>query len=80
MMLTADLFGTAHARWQPLLPEYMVYIQIPLLLIGLVFALRRGHGIALELTGDNRRAAVSLLPHGVLCSAMIVGFIRLYAG
>ena len=75
-----DLFGTAHSRWKPLWPEYLIYIQIPLLLVGLSYALLRGYGIASEFFDTPRAAAFSLLPHGMLCTGIVIGFIRLFAG
>jgi len=75
-----DLFGTAHSRWKPLWPEYLIYIQIPLLLLGLGYALGKGYGIARDLVSTPRAAALSLLPHSVLCTVIAIGFIRLFAG
>ena len=75
-----NLFGTANTAWKPLYPGAMVYIQIPLLLFGLAFSLKRGYEIALSLW-DNRKAAVlSLAPAAIVCTAVVMSFITLFAG
>ncbi len=75
-----DLFGTADQHWRPLYPEWIPYLQIPLLLGGLWIALRRGSTIARELYPRTAAAARSLIPHGVLCTALTLGLLRLFAG
>ena len=75
-----DLFGTADQHWRPLYPEWIPYLQIPLLLGGLWIALRRGSTIARELYPRTAAAARSLIPHGVLCTALTFGLLRLFAG
>jgi len=75
-----DLLGTAGQAWQPLWPQTMVYVQLPLLLIGLAFALKRGYAIALTLWGERRPAVLSLIPPAVVCTAIVMSFITLFAG
>ncbi len=75
-----DLFGTAQAHWHPLVPEIIPYLQIPLLLGGLGIALWRGWGVARELFRSPRAAALSLLPHGVLCAVITTVLLRLFVG
>ncbi len=75
-----DLFGTAHIPWQPLIPEYLVYIQIPLLAGGLYFALKRGHQIGQALFGDGPAAWRALIPIGTFCSVATCGFLLFFAG
>jgi hypothetical protein len=75
-----DLFGTADRSWRPLWPEWIPYIQIPLLLSGLGVALSRGAVIARDLFPSRRAAVRSLIPHGVLCSAITLVLLRLYVG
>ena len=75
-----DLFGTADHIWRPLWPEWIPYLQIPLLLAGLGAALWRGSAIARTLFPSRRAAIGSLLPHGVLCSVITIVLLRLYVG
>ena len=75
-----DLFGTAKAAWKPLYPGSMVYIQIPLLLFGLAFSLKRGYAIAGSLWRDRKAAVLSLAPPAIVCTAIVMSFITLFAG
>jgi len=75
-----NLFGTAELAWTPVLPEYTVFVQIPLLLVGLVVALKRGYEIARTLYPDDRQAIRSLIPVGVVCAGVVVVFLKLFVG
>jgi NADPH-dependent glutamate synthase beta subunit-like oxidoreductase len=75
-----DLLGTASVPWNPILPEYTVYIQIPLLLFGLYIALKRGYDISLTLYQDKSQAVRSLIPTGIVCAVIIFAFLKLFTG
>ncbi|MEX1312296.1 MAG: 4Fe-4S binding protein [Candidatus Sulfomarinibacteraceae bacterium] len=75
-----DLFGTADQIWRPLWPEWIPYLQIPLLLLGLGAALSRGAAIARDLFGSRRAAVRSLIPHGVVCTVITLVMLRLFVG
>jgi polyferredoxin len=75
-----DLFGTADHTWRPLWPEWIPYLQIPLLLLGLGAALWSGAAIARGLFPSRRAAVASLVPHGILCSVITIVLLRLYVG
>ena len=75
-----DLFGTAHQHWSPLFPEWIPYLQVPLLLFGLAAALVRGGGIARDLFPDRYSALRSLIPHGLACAAITAVLLRLFVG
>ena len=75
-----NLFGTAGVEWKPLFAEYLVYVQVPLLLIGLVYALKRGHAIAVPLWHDARKASLSLVPATLVCTTIVMTFLTLFAG
>ena len=75
-----DLVGMAHISWTPVFPEYTVYIQIPLLLFGLGFSLKRGYEIAQSLYPDKMQALRSLIPLGLLCAGFTFFFLRLFTG
>jgi 4Fe-4S binding domain len=75
-----NLFGTAHVPWTPIFSQYTSYVQIPLLLTGLYFALKRGYDIALTLHQDKKKAALSVIPGGMVCTIMILVLLKLFAG
>ena len=75
-----DLFGTADFPWTPLLPEYVVFFQIPLLLTGLGFSLKSGYHIAATMYSDTIPAVRSLIPAGLVCTGITMALIRLFAG
>jgi polyferredoxin/plastocyanin len=75
-----DLFGTAHQAWSPLHPEWIPYLQIPLLLLGLGVALARGGVVARQLFPDRSSALRSLLPHAAACVAITLVLLRLFVG
>jgi hypothetical protein len=75
-----DLCGTAHLAWKPIFPEYAVYVQIPLLLIGLGFSLKRGYEIAQGIYGNAIQGVRSLIPVGIVCTCITMVFLTLFAG
>ena len=75
-----DLFGTADQHWTPLLPEWIPYLQVPLLLSGLTIALLRGGTIAHRLYPTRPAAVRSLIPHSVACVAVTDVLLRLFVG
>jgi hypothetical protein len=75
-----NLFGTAHERWRPLAPSAIPYLQVPLLLGGLLSALSSGGAVAKGLFGPAPRAIRSLVPHALICLAVTFVLLRLYAG
>jgi len=75
-----DLFGTAHFPWTPFYPEYISYIQIPLLLIGLYYALRTAYRFAVDRFGSRQAAVRASLPVAVLCTIVACGFMWFFVG
>jgi hypothetical protein len=75
-----DLIGATHIPWAPLWPEYMAYVQIPILLVGLVYGLKRGFAIGMELYQDARQATRSLVPTAVAGSIVTLVFLYLFTG
>jgi hypothetical protein len=51
-----------------------------LLLLGLAFALKRGYAIAGSLWEERRAAVLSLVPPALVCAALVMAFIILFAG
>lgn len=75
-----NLFGTATIPWTPLVPHWGPYLQVPLLLIGLYFALRAGKRHALRLFIDSRRAVKAFAPTATLLTGFVLFFLWLYVG
>lgn len=75
-----NLFGTANFSWRPLLPEYLGYIQVGLLLIGLYYTLQRGYDIGLRLFGSERKAYKGLIPVGTFSLVVTLAFLRFFVG
>ncbi len=75
-----DLLGTAHFPWTPFYPEYASYVQIAVLLIGLVYALRTGTGFARDRFGSGPAATRAAAPVAILSTAVACGFLWLFVG
>ena len=75
-----NLFGTAGFHWKPLLPAWVPYVQVPILLTGLFWSLRTGFRVALDLFGDRGRATRALAPLSVFLTTVTVLFLRLFVG
>ncbi len=75
-----NLFGTAGFHWQPLLPAWVPYMQVPILLTGLFWSLRTGFRVALDLLADRGRAGRVLAPVSVFLTAVTVVFLALFVG
>lgn len=75
-----DLFGTADDHWQPLLPEYVHYLQVPLVLTGLGLSLNRGFVVACRIFEEKCQAVRSLIPFGILNTLIALILVVLFAG
>ena len=75
-----NIFGTADVHWTPFFPEYAVFLQIPILALGLYYSLTKGFEIAVKLHNDPRVALKSLLPLSILLLTVILLFIKLFVG
>lgn len=75
-----DIFGTAGQHWTPWFPTAIPYLQVLLLLMGLMAALSNGGAVAKDLCGADTRAVRSTLPHAAVCVAITLVLLRLYAG
>jgi polyferredoxin len=52
-----DLFGTAHTPWQPYLMEYIPFLQVGVLLVGLAWSARTAYRLA----GEKLKGAAAVL-------------------
>lgn len=75
-----NLFGTTNYPWTPYVPIVLPYLQVPLLLGGLVIAIRLAFRVALEAIGEAKGARLALLPMSVLLTLITLGFLWLYLG
>ena len=75
-----NVFGTSHFPWQPLLPEWVPYIQIVLLLTGLYYALISLYRVGRKIFSDRDDVVRSLIPMAILLSLLTIVFLRLYTG
>jgi hypothetical protein len=75
-----DLFGTGHIPWTPVLPHWTPYVQVPLLLAGLYFALKTGYGQVRRLFESRSEALRAFAPVSVLLTVIVGIFLHLYVG
>jgi len=75
-----DLAGTAGVAWHPIVPDRVAYVQVPLLLAGLWFALRTTWSLAQRLYPDARRAISSVLPTWTLATGVTAVFVFFFVG
>jgi hypothetical protein len=75
-----NLFGTADFPWRPLWPEWVPYLQVPILLTGLYYGLRGLHKVGLQLFPDSRQLHRSLLPPAALLLGVTLVFLKLFIG
>lgn len=75
-----DLFGTAGVEWTPLLPEWVPFIQIVVLIAGLALALRGIYRVGGAVFATHGQVVRSLVPMSVLLTAVTGVFLRLFVG
>ena len=75
-----DLFGTATMAWTPVAPEWVPYLQVPILLVGLAYALKTGWDQARHLFPTDKQAVRAFSPVAVMLAIVVVSFLKLYAG
>ena len=75
-----DLFGTAQVDWTPLIPQWVPYLQVPLLLFGLAYSLKAGWRQATNLFQKEGQALRAFAPVAVVLTATVLCFFKLYTG
>ena len=75
-----DLFGTANVEWTPVIPEWVPYLQVLLLLIGLAYALKAGWEQATNLFREDWQAFRAFAPIATVLTITVLCFFKLYAG
>lgn len=75
-----DLFGTANLEWHPLIPDYLGYIQVLLLLFGLGYSIIKGFTISHRLFKSPKAAFRAQLPFALFSSVIAIAFILFFIG
>jgi hypothetical protein len=69
-----NLFGTANLTWTPYLTGLIPYLQVPMLLSGLVAAVVQ----SLRTARSHEQSSWAAVPVSLFCAAAVVGLITLY--
>ena len=69
-----NLFGTASIAWTPYLSGMIPYLQVPVLLVGLIIAVALG----LRTAHQHQQPSVAALPVSAFCALAVVGLLTLY--
>ncbi len=75
-----NLFGTADFPWTPLRPDWVPYIQVPILLAGFYYGLRGLNKVGRQIFSDPRQLHKSLVPPAVLLLGVTLVFLKLFVG
>jgi polyferredoxin/heme/copper-type cytochrome/quinol oxidase subunit 2 len=75
-----DLFGTAHCAWTPWLTAVPPYLQLAIIVVGLLFALDYGFKLSLQTFTSLAAAKRGWIPMSLCLSALSVFFIWLFVG
>lgn len=75
-----DVLGTGHVPWTPVVPHLVPYLQVPLLLFGLWYALKTGHAHAHRMFPTRAGALRAFAPVAILLALIVVGFLEVYVG
>ena len=75
-----NLFGTANAAWTPLLPSLAGFLQVGVLIVGLVFAVNVAYRLARRYSPNHEGAFRALLPIVLFLTGVTSGFLWLYLG
>ncbi len=75
-----NLFGTAEFPWRPLWPQWVPFVQVPILLAGLYYGLRSLHKVGREIFPDPAQLRRSLVPPAALLVGVTLVFLKLFIG
>ncbi len=75
-----NLFGTADFPWTPFWPQWVPFLQVPILLGGLYYGLRGLHKVGKRLFSDPVQLRRSLLPPTALLVGVTLVFLKLFIG
>jgi hypothetical protein len=74
-----DLFGTARTSWQPYLMEYIPYMQVSVLLVGLTWSVRTAYQLAGEKLKGGA-ASIQAAPAAIYSLSITVAMLWLLVG
>jgi hypothetical protein len=75
-----DLLGTKHYPWTPYFPGLVPYLQIPILVAGLVLSILLAHRLSQENFPEPERARRATVPIALFLTGVALVFLRLYLG
>jgi ferredoxin len=75
-----NLFGTANFPWTPLWPQWVPFLQVPILLTGLYFGLRGLHKVGRQIFSNPAQLHRSLVPPAALLVGVTLVFLKLFIG
>jgi ferredoxin len=75
-----NLFGTANIPWAPLLPSLTSFLQVGVLIAGLLFAVNLSYRLTLQNSSNRQYAFRALLPLVGFLTTVTVAFLWLYLG
>ena len=75
-----NLFGTAEFPWKPLWPEWVPYLQVPILLGGFYYGVRGLYKVGSELFSDSAQLRRSLVPPAIFLVGVTIVFLKLFIG
>lgn len=75
-----NLFGTADTPWTPMLSNSVPYLQLGILMGGLLFAVHTTYKIALQNLNNHQRAFQAMQPVTGFLVVVTLGFLWLYMG
>jgi ferredoxin len=75
-----NLFGTADFPWTPLKPQWVPFLQVFVLLIGLYYSGRGLNRVATKMFPDAIQRSRSLIAPTVLLAAITLVFLKLFIG
>ena len=75
-----NLFGTADFPWTPLWPQWVPFLQVPILLVGLYYGLRGLHKVGRQIFTDPAQLHRSMVPPAALLVGVTLVFLKLFIG
>ena len=75
-----NLFGTAEFPWRPLWPEWVPFVQVPILLAGFYYGVRSINKVGSALFPDRDQRFRTLVPPTVLLLGVTLVFLKLFVG
>jgi len=76
----SNLFGTADFPWTPFRPDWVPFVQVPILLAGFYFGMRGLHKVGRQLFSDSAQLLRSLVPLTGLLVGVTCVFLKLFIG